>query len=69
VAETSERERLHLIDEGNALEQARQLEQAMQRYEAAIRLAPNLARAHLNRGNILLEMGNTFPSMRKTGGG
>ena len=53
-ADTAEQDdALHLIDEGNALEDKGRLEEAMQHYEAAIRLAPNLARAHLNRGNVL----------------
>lgn len=49
---------LHLIAEGNAIEEAGRMQEAMQRYEAAIRMAPDLARAHLNRGNILLAEGN-----------
>jgi protein O-GlcNAc transferase len=57
--DTLEQDALRLIDEGNAFEQEGRMEEAMQRYEAALRLAPNLARAHLNRGNILLEGDNT----------
>lgn len=45
---------LRLIEEGNATEETGQLQQAMQYYEAAIRTAPQLPRAHMNRGNILL---------------
>ena len=45
---------LRLIEEGNAIEEAGRLDDAMSCYEAAIRVAPDLARAHLNRGNILL---------------
>jgi len=45
---------LDLIDEGNTIEETGQLEQAMQRYDEAVRLAPDLARGHMNRGNILL---------------
>ena len=56
--DTSVQEASQLIDEGNALEDAGQLEEAMQRYEAALLLAPNLARAHLNRGNILSARGD-----------
>jgi tetratricopeptide (TPR) repeat protein len=58
-AGTSEQDALRLIDEGNAIEQEGRLKEAIQHYEAAIRLAPNLARAHLNRGNILLKTGDT----------
>jgi predicted O-linked N-acetylglucosamine transferase (SPINDLY family) len=57
-ADTAEQEAGDLIEKGNALEDAGQMTEAMQHYEAAIRLAPNLARAHLNRGNVLLSMGN-----------
>ena len=57
-ADTSEQDALRLIDEGNAIRRQGRIAEAMQRYEAAIRLAPNLARAHLNRGNVLLEMGD-----------
>jgi protein O-GlcNAc transferase len=55
---TSEHEDTRLIDEGHALEAAGLLDEAMQRYMDAIRLAPNPARAHLNRGNILLLKGD-----------
>lgn len=48
-----------LIEQGNALEDKGQLEQARERYQAAARLAPNLARAHLNLGNALLALGDT----------
>jgi protein O-GlcNAc transferase len=53
-AETPEQGAARLIAEGNAIEDQGRLDEAMQRYEDAIRLAPALARAHLNRGNILL---------------
>ncbi len=53
-AERSTQDALRLIDDGNALEDEGRLDEAMQRYEAAIRIAPALARAHLNRGNVLL---------------
>ena len=55
-AGASEQDALRLILEGNAIEEEGRIEEAMQRYEAAIRLAPTLARAHLNRGNMLLAM-------------
>jgi predicted O-linked N-acetylglucosamine transferase (SPINDLY family) len=50
---------LALIQQGNDFEDAHLLEQAMGCYEAAIRAAPRLARAHLSRGNILLALGDT----------
>jgi len=56
--DAAERDALRLIDEGNAIEQQGQIAEALQCYDAAIRLAPNLARAHLNRGNALLAMGD-----------
>ena len=59
MAAASEREALRLIDQGNAIEHERRTAEALELYDAAIRMAPNLARAHLNRGNALLELGNT----------
>jgi protein O-GlcNAc transferase len=47
-----------LIEQGHALEAEGKLDEAMQCYLEAIRLAPNPARGHLNRGNILLLQGN-----------
>jgi len=44
-----------LIDEGNALEEQGRIAEAMARYDAAVKTDPRCARAHLNRGNILLE--------------
>jgi predicted SAM-dependent methyltransferase len=54
----AEREALGLIDQGNALEDQGSPAQALAKYDEAIRLAPTLPRAHLNRGNILLKTGN-----------
>ena len=42
-----------LIDEGNALEEQGRIAEAMARYDAAVHVDPQCARAHLNRGNIL----------------
>ena len=47
-----------LLAEGGDLEQQGRLDEALLRYEAAVRLAPDLARAHFLRGNILLEKGD-----------
>ncbi len=43
-----------MIDEGNALEEQGRIPEAMARYDAAVKTDPQCARAHLNRGNILL---------------
>jgi protein O-GlcNAc transferase len=56
---TSEQDAMRLIDEGNVIEDDGRLAEALQRYEAAIRAAPTMARAHLNLGNILLATGDT----------
>jgi len=47
-----------LIDEGNALEDAGELDLAQQRYVDAIALAPVWPKAHLNLGNALLAKGD-----------
>src|SRR5574340_155957 len=57
-ADTSEQDALRLIGEGNALEAQGRIDEAMQHYLGAIRLAPQLARAHLNHGNALLAKGD-----------
>jgi len=57
-ASSPEQEALRLIGEGNALEEEGRFAEALQRYDAAVQLAPRLARAHLNRGNALLGMGD-----------
>jgi len=46
-----------LIDEGNALEEQGRIPDAMARYDAAVRVDPQCARAHLNRGNVLFAGG------------
>lgn len=56
--DTSGKDALRLVDEGNALEDTGRIEEAMQCYLAAIRLSPNLASAHLGYGNILMMKGN-----------
>jgi tetratricopeptide (TPR) repeat protein len=45
---------LTLIDERNALEEQGRTAEAMARYDAAVQADPRCARAHLNRGNVLL---------------
>jgi tetratricopeptide (TPR) repeat protein len=57
-ADTAGQDATRLIEEGHALEAAGQLDEAMQCYLDAIRLAPNPARAHLNLGNVLLAKGD-----------
>ncbi len=63
VAETPRKAALRLIDEGNAIEEAGQLDEALRLYNAAIGVAPDLARAHMNRGNILLARGNAVEAL------
>ena len=60
----SEQEASRLIEEGNILEDANRLEEAMQHYDAALLIAPNFARAHLNRGNILLALDKTEDALK-----
>src|SRR5450756_2172244 len=55
---TSEQDATRLIEEGHALEAEGRLDEAMQCYLDAIRLASNPARAHLNLGNALLLKGD-----------
>jgi tetratricopeptide (TPR) repeat protein/2-polyprenyl-3-methyl-5-hydroxy-6-metoxy-1,4-benzoquinol methylase len=43
-----------MINEGNALEEQGRIPEAMARYDAAVQVDPQCARAHLNRGNIFL---------------
>jgi protein O-GlcNAc transferase len=57
--EAPEQKAIHLIEEGNAFEDEGKNDEAIRRYEEAILLAPGLARAHLNRGNILLAIERT----------
>jgi protein O-GlcNAc transferase len=52
----SEREAMRQLDEGMANEDADRLQEALANYDTAIRLKPNLGRAHFNRGNVLLEL-------------
>ena len=63
--EANPRERaLCLIEEGNSIEQQGRYEEAMTCYEAAIDLAPTLARGYLNRGNMLLEFGDVEGALK-----
>lgn len=57
-AETSEQDATRLIEEGHVLEAEGRIDEAVQCYLNAIRLAPNPARAHLNHGNVLLLKGD-----------
>ncbi|MGB8077159.1 MAG: tetratricopeptide repeat protein, partial [Gallionella sp.] len=50
----SRQDATRLIEAGHALEAQGKLDEAMQCYLEAIRLAPDPARAHLNHGNVLL---------------
>lgn len=55
---SAENAALRLLEEGAALEAEGRTDAALQRYDEALRLAPHLARAHFNRGNILLDLGD-----------
>ncbi len=52
-----------MLEEGMAHESRGQLDEALKHYEAAIRLMPELARAHFNRGNILLDRGDAASAL------
>jgi tetratricopeptide (TPR) repeat protein len=51
------------VNLGVALAAEGRLEEAMQRYRAALRLEPNLSEAHLNLGNVLLVQGRTAEAL------
>jgi Tfp pilus assembly protein PilF len=53
----SEAKALALIETGNAIEDENRLEEALAHYQQAISIAPRLARAHLNVGNIQSKLG------------
>jgi protein O-GlcNAc transferase len=55
---SAEREALRLIDEGNTCEDQGRIDDAMRRYESAVRVAPWLPRAHLNLGNVRMARGD-----------
>ena len=57
-AANPEQDARRLIEEGNVIEDEGRLEEALRCYDAAIRMAPDLVRAHMNRGNVLLASGN-----------
>ena len=48
----------HWLEKGLQLEQQGQMDEALSCYESAAQLMPTLARAHFNRGNILLDRGD-----------
>ncbi|WP_411879208.1 tetratricopeptide repeat protein [Polaromonas sp. YR568] len=48
----------HWLEKGLQLEQQGELDEALSCYQSAIDLMPTLARAHFNRGNILLDRGD-----------
>lgn len=63
LVDAVEDDALRLIDDGNEKEREGRLDEAMQRYQAALELVPKLARGHLNRGNILLKKGDTVGAL------
>lgn len=58
-----EADALRLVVEGNRLEVVGRLEDALQCYAEAVKLVPNMARAHLNVGNILLASQDTLGAL------
>jgi Tfp pilus assembly protein PilF len=57
-AEVIAKNALALIEAGNAIEDENRLEEALAHYQNAVNMAPHLARAHLNVGNIRLKLGH-----------
>ena len=57
-AGTAEQDAIRLIEKGQTLEAAGRFGDALQCYQDAIQLMPDLARAHFSHGNILLIMGD-----------
>jgi protein O-GlcNAc transferase len=51
------------LEEGMILEGQGRLDAALQRYDSAIQLQPDLARAHFSRGNILLDRGDAASAL------
>lgn len=49
---------MRLLDAGMKNENAGRLQQALEDYDAAIRLKPDFGRCHFNRGNVLQELGD-----------
>jgi protein O-GlcNAc transferase len=54
---TSANDPMSLLEKGIASEDAGQMHKALKYYEDALQLDPALGRAHFNRGNVLLAMG------------
>lgn len=52
-----EQDAARLVDTGNSAEDAGRLVDALSSYDAAVRIFPDYARAHLNRGNALAGLG------------
>lgn len=63
TAEQARQDAARLLEEGMLLEQDGKMEDALQRYDSAILLVPELARAHFNRGNILLDRGDAAQAL------
>jgi protein O-GlcNAc transferase len=57
-SQAAEQEAMRLLDGGLENEKAGRLQEALENYDAAIRLKPDFGRCHFNRGNVLLELGN-----------
>jgi protein O-GlcNAc transferase len=53
----------HWLEKGMQLEQQGRMDEALRCYESAIERMPELARAHFNRGNILLDHGDAASAL------
>jgi predicted O-linked N-acetylglucosamine transferase (SPINDLY family) len=62
-----EAQAMRLVDEGNALMDARRFDEAHRCYVAALEAAPGLARAHLNMGNLMLAGGDVQAAIASYG--
>jgi len=56
-------EATRMLEEGMAFEKQGKVGEALKHYEAVIRLTPEMARAHFNRGNILLDRGDAASAL------
>ncbi|MFZ5565556.1 MAG: tetratricopeptide repeat protein [Pseudomonadota bacterium] len=59
----SDTKALELIEQGHQLEDAGKLDEALALYLAAIETSPNLPKAHLNYGNVLLAKGDATSAL------
>ena len=60
----AEQDATRVLEEGMALEKQGQMDEALRCYDSAIRLMPELARAHFYRGNLLLDRGEAIGALK-----